>query len=116
VPDVIRRVHSLNTDTIMTAISTAEERKVSTTIRPPNSYKVVFNNDDKTPMDFVIEVLMHLFHHDKVTALSITEEVHVKGKGLAGIYSYEIADQKVIESTSLARANGYPLSVTIEVA
>lgn len=100
----------------MTSILTAEERKVSTAIRLPNSYKVIFNNDDKTPVDFVIEVLMHLFYHDNVTAVAITEEIHLKGKGLAGIYSYEIADQKVIDSTSIARTNGYPLAVTIEVA
>lgn len=100
----------------MTATQTLEERKVKTTIRLPNSYKVVFNNDDKTPVEFVIELLMHLFRHDTVSATAITEEIHVSGKGVAGVYSYEIADQKVIEATSISRANGYPLSVTIEVA
>ena len=98
----------------MPAISISEERKTS--LRKPNNYKVVFNNDDKTPMDFVVELLVHLFHHDSKTAMAITEEVHLKGKGLAGVYNYEIADQKVIESTSIARSNGYPLSVTLEVA
>jgi ATP-dependent Clp protease adaptor protein ClpS len=98
----------------MAAILISEERKTS--IKQPNNYKVVFNNDDKTPMDFVIEVLMKLFHHDMTTATAITEDVHVKGKGIAGVYNYEIADQKVIETTSLARANGFPLSVNLEVA
>jgi ATP-dependent Clp protease adaptor protein ClpS len=97
------------------ATLTAEERKTSTLIKPPSMYKVVFNNDDKTPMDFVVEILIHLFHHERVVASAIMEEVHLKGKGVAGVYSYEIADQKAIEATSLARANGYPLSVTIEV-
>jgi ATP-dependent Clp protease adaptor protein ClpS len=97
----------------MAATLIAEDRKTS--IKQPNNYKVVFNNDDKTPMNFVIELLMVLFHHDQTTAVAITEDVHVKGKGVAGVYNYEIADQKVIESTSLARANGYPLSVTLEV-
>jgi ATP-dependent Clp protease adaptor protein ClpS len=98
----------------MAATLISEERKTS--IKKPNNYKVVFNNDDKTPINFVIEVLMHLYHHDVTTASSISEDIHVNGKGIAGVYNYEIADQKVIETTSLARSNGFPLSVNLEVA
>lgn len=98
--------------------STAIEEKTQqvTTIKPPNLYKVVFNNDNTTPMEFVIDVLVHLFHHDQTVALAITEEVHTKGKGIAGVYTYEIADQKSAETISLSRANGYPLVTSLEIA
>lgn len=98
--------------------STAIEEKTqqTVTIKPPNLYKVVFNNDNTTPMDFVVDVLVHLFHHDATTAASITEEVHTKGRGIAGVYTYEIADQKSAETISLSRANGYPLVASLEIA
>lgn len=83
-------------------------------IKKPSLYKVVFNNDDKTPVDFVVEVLMVIFHHDRKTAEHITMEIHSKGKGIAGVYSYEIAEQKSVETTSAARQNGFPLTVSVE--
>lgn len=83
-------------------------------IKKPGMFKVVFNNDDKTPMEFVIEVLMIIFHHDRVTAEAITLDVHNKGKGVAGVYTYEIAEQKMTETTTAARHNHFPLTVNVE--
>lgn len=97
---------------------TIAEEKISQSIivKPPNFYKVVLNNDNFTPMDFVIDLLMHTFHHSVEDATAITEDIHTKGKGTAGLFSYEIADQKATETVSLSRSNGFPLVATIEVA
>ena len=83
-------------------------------IREPGMYHVVFVNDDFTPMDFVVKLLIEIFYHDSDTAEELTKLIHDKGKGVAGTYSYEIAEQKSIESTSMARTAGHPLQVTIE--
>jgi|TARA_B110000908_G_scaffold49786_1_gene60828 ATP-dependent Clp protease adaptor protein ClpS len=77
-------------------------------------YKVMLLNDDHTPMEFVMSLLMNIFHKTKAEAENITLVVHNEGKGLAGIYSYEVAEQKVHESTTVSRANGFPLSLKIE--
>lgn len=99
------------------SITITEEKTIqSISIKPPNLYKVVFNNDNATPMNFVVDLLVHLYHHSLDAANSITEEIHTKGKGVAGLYTYEIADQKATETISLSRANGFPLIATLEVA
>lgn len=95
-----------------TETATRERNKVK--IKKPSMFKVVFNNDDKTPMDFVIEVLMVIFHHDRVSAEQITLDIHNKGKGIAGVYSYEVAEQKTVETTAAARQNSFPLTVNVE--
>jgi ATP-dependent Clp protease adaptor protein ClpS len=83
-------------------------------IKKPGMFKVVFNNDNKTPMEFVIEVLMIIFHHDRATAEHITMDIHTKGKGTAGVYTYEVAEQKTVETTSAARQHSFPLTVSVE--
>jgi ATP-dependent Clp protease adaptor protein ClpS len=80
----------------------------------PGKYKVVLLNDDTTPMEFVISLLCEVFGHNYNTAENITMEVHNKGKGIAGIYFYEMAEQKVHEATTVSRLNGFPLSLRIE--
>ena len=82
----------------------------------PSKFKVVLFNDDSTPMDFVIELLKHVFLHTQDKATEITMQVHNDGKGIAGIYYYEIAEQKVAESVFYSRSAGYPLSLDIEEA
>ena len=83
-------------------------------LRAPNKYNVIMLNDDQTPMDFVIQVLIEIFNKDPETAQSITMEIHNKGRGVAGTYSYEVAEQKSTETTTAAKANGFPLNVTLE--
>jgi ATP-dependent Clp protease adaptor protein ClpS len=80
----------------------------------PSRYKVVLVNDNTTPVDFVIALLMHVFKHTEERAQEITLEVHNKGAGVAGIFPYEIAEQKGVESTLLARQNGWPLVIRVE--
>ena len=80
----------------------------------PGRYKVVLVNDNTTPVDFVIALLMHVFKHTEERARGITLEVHNTGAGIAGIFPYEIAEQKGVESTMLARQNGWPLVIRVE--
>jgi ATP-dependent Clp protease adaptor protein ClpS len=80
----------------------------------PGLYKVILQNDDHTPMDFVIALLVHIFKHTEDRAREITMQVHEEGAGVAGIYPYEIAEQKGVEGTMLARQNGWPLAIRVE--
>ena len=84
-------------------------------IEPPKKYKVVLYNDDYTPMDFVIVILMDTFNFTFQKASAITMQVHEQGKGIAGAYSKEIASMKVKRCNKIARAEGHPLKVTMEV-
>lgn len=90
------------------------DEKIVTKISPPKLWKVVFLNDNKTPIEFVIGLLSDIFKHGEESARSITMEIHNTGSGVAGIYSYEIAEHKSIEATTLARNNGFPLKIQIE--
>jgi ATP-dependent Clp protease adaptor protein ClpS len=89
-----------------------EEVKITT--EEPGHYKVIFLNDDVTPMDFVIDVLQRIFKHDHPTSHNLTLTVHTDGSAVVGVYSFEIAEQKGIETTMLARNNNFPLIVKIE--
>ncbi|MEJ2436758.1 MAG: ATP-dependent Clp protease adaptor ClpS [Sulfurovaceae bacterium] len=77
-------------------------------------YKVILHNDHYTSMDFVIKVLIEIFHKNNLEAQRIMINIHEKGKGLCGIYTYEIAATKVEQVTKLARAHEFPLLATLE--
>ena len=84
-------------------------------VQKPSKYQVVFHNDDYTPMQFVVIVLVSFFRKDIETAWSITNMIHEKDKGIAGgPYSKEIADTKVEQTNSYARSAGFPLKATAE--
>ena len=102
---------------IMTSqADTITKTKATSTLQEPGMYKVLFLNDDVTPMDFVIQVLVEFFKHNSERASSIMQQIHNNGSGVAGIYTYEIAEQKGVETTVFARENGYPLQIKIEPA
>ena len=82
----------------------------------PTLYKVVLLNDDYTPMDFVVHVLESLFQKSPAEAFRVMMQVHVNGRGLAGIYPWEVAETKADKVASLAREAGHPLKATIEDA
>lgn len=90
------------------------DEKIKQKIQEPKRWKVIFLNDDTTPMEFVIGVLTEIFKHTQETAKEITLEIHNTGSGIAGIYSFEIAEVKAVEATQLARANGFPLQIKME--
>lgn len=77
-------------------------------------WKVILHNDNQTSMDFVVWVLMAFFGHDIDTAKKLMREVHETGQGVAGVYPQEVAELKKDQVISSARAQKYPLSVSIE--
>lgn len=90
------------------------DEKIKQKISEPRNWKVVLLNDDLTPMDFVISLLTETFKHTQERAKEITLEIHNEGSGIAGVYSFEIAEAKAVEATNLARSNGFPLQVKME--
>ena len=102
---------------IMTAqADTVTKEKQTSALKEPSMYKVVFYNDNVTPMDFVVQVLVELFRHNVERANSIMQQIHNNGSGVAGVFTYKIAEQKGVETSVLARENGYPLQVKIDPA
>ena len=85
-----------------------------TSIEPPKRYYVVMHNDDQTPIDFVVKVLVELYRHETQTAADLANKIHVDEKAIVGMFNLEIAEQKVEETHGASRAHGYPLTVTLE--
>lgn len=85
-------------------------------LQPPPMYKVLLNNDDYTPMDFVIEVLMQFFNMDAEKANQLMLTVHYQGKAVCGIFTAEIAETKVMQVNQYARKHQHPLMCTMEQA
>jgi ATP-dependent Clp protease adaptor protein ClpS len=98
----------------MSDTETQQRNLVTTNIVEPRKFKVIILNDDSTPMEFVIDVLINIFNHDHASSEHLMLTIHNEGSAVAGIYPYEIAEQKGIETTHLARQAGYPLNVKIE--
>jgi len=80
----------------------------------PKKWKVIFLNDNHTPMEFVVTVLVEIYKHTVETAQDITLQIHDSGSGVAGTYTFEIAEIKAVETTNLARAQGFPLQIKLE--
>ena len=94
----------------------AVKERVKTEKKEPTLYKVVLLNDDYTTMEFVMHVLETLFQKSPAEAYRIMMQVHLNGRGIAGVYPWEVAETKVDTVTSLARDAGYPLRAAIEEA
>lgn len=90
------------------------DEKIKKIEKPPSKYKVIFLNDDTTPMDWVIKVLKELFKHSAASAEQITMTIHNEGSGVVGTYSHEVAEQKQSETETASRNYGFPLEVKIE--
>jgi len=86
-----------------TATTTVRKTENTTGAKEPEKFRVVILNDNSTPMEFVIELLKVIFHHSQEAAVQIMMQVHNNGKGTAGIYTFEVAEQKAMESTQIAR-------------
>ena len=97
------------------ANETIEKVRKKIALKPPKDFKVILHNDDYTPMEFVVWILETLFHKPTPEAERIMLEVHQIGRGIAGIYTSEIAEQKVYEAKELAQTHEFPLQVTAEV-
>lgn len=90
------------------------KEQVEYALQPPSMYKVILNNDDFTPMDFVIQVLKKYFSFDEEQATQIMLDVHFHGKGSCGVYTAEVAETKAAQVNIYAREHEYPLLCTIE--
>jgi ATP-dependent Clp protease adaptor protein ClpS len=84
--------------------------------KQPPLYHVILLNDDYTPMEFVVDVLEKFFAMNRPNATRIMLEVHTKGKGVCGVFTYEIAETKVAQVTTYARDHQHPLMCTLEEA
>ena len=91
-----------------------EKNEVS--LKRPRMWNIVFYKDDSTPMDFVEFVLKRVFHLPTLDALALTLVVHTKGKGIAGTYTFEVAEQKQCEVLLMTRIEEHPLRVEVEQA
>lgn len=84
-------------------------------VKEPPMYQVVLLNDDFTPMDYVVMVLMEFFAMTNERATKVMMQVHMSGKGICGVYTREIAETKVAQVNAHARTNDYPLLCTMEL-
>ena len=94
-----------------------EEAAVAETrekVEEPPLYKVLLHNDDFTTMEFVVWILESIFNMNEEQAIQAMLNVHLRGSGVAGIYTYEIAETKVGQTTAVAREHEFPLLVTME--
>lgn len=91
-----------------------EELDLALELEEPKMFKVVLHNDDYTSMDFVVEVLMGIFHKSHAQAEQIMLQIHEKDKAVCGVYSFEIAQTKAEQVKQLAKQNEFPLLATIE--
>ena len=83
-------------------------------LQRPRLYKVILLNDDYTPMEFVVVVLVRFFRKNREDATRIMLHVHQRGIGICGVYSYEVAETKVTQVMDFARQNQHPLQCTLE--
>lgn len=95
----------------MTEIKTV--KKTKTIMQEPKKWNVIFHNDDKTPMDFVIAVLQEVFKYSAETAYDLTMKIHHGTSQVVASYIYEIAEQKTSETLLIVKNFGYPLKVEL---
>ena len=94
----------------------AVKERVQEKKQDPTLYKVILLNDDYTTMEFVVQVLEDIFQKSPAEAFRIMMHVHVNGRGIAGVYAWEIAEAKAEKTISLARESGFPLKAVTEEA
>lgn len=98
---------STNTDVVI-------DEKIKKETKLPSNFNVIMLNDDQTPMDWVMSILVDIFKHSSQAAEKITMDIHNEGSAVVGTYKYEIAEQKVVETTNASRSHGFPLSLRLE--
>ena len=94
--------------------STAVKTRVEHELKEPSLFKVIYVNDDATTMEVVVESLMTVFGHSAETSEQITMEIHQQGSSIVAVLPFELAEQKGLEVTTMARNQGYPLQIRIE--
>lgn len=97
-------------------IALGQQTEERTDLRPPRMYRVILHNDHYTTMEFVVDVLVEVFHKPAREAQRIMLDVHRRGSGVCGVYSYDIARTKTARVLALAREKEFPLKCTVEEA
>jgi len=102
----------------MASADTIEQVNTVTKVamRPPSQFDVILFNDDKTSMEFVVLILMTIFHKSFEDATTLTLLIHELGQGVAGTYNLEIANQKKDDTVNAARLNGFPLICEVKAS
>jgi len=90
------------------------DEKIKHITKEPSKYSVVALNDDVTPIDWVINLLMKVFRHNKQSAEELTMCIHHEGSAVVGTYDYEVAEQKAADAINLSRDAGFPLGFDLE--
>ena len=98
----------------MSQAGTATKINTNLDLVEPPMFKIIYLNDNATPMEFVIETLVDSFNYNEQTAVQITKDIHETGSAVVAVLPYEIAQQKGIEITVQARTNNYPLQIKLE--
>lgn len=98
----------------MSKTETKVKIKPNVGLQEPPLFKIIYINDEVTTMEFVVSSLVDYFNYTQDTAMSITKDIHDEGSAVVAILPYEIAEQKGIEVTLDARAQGYPLQIKVE--
>ncbi len=83
-------------------------------LKEPQKYKVILINDDYTPMEFVVEILLNFFYMEDFKATDVMLQVHTKGQGICGVFTREIAETKVVQVNTFARTHQHPLLCRME--
>lgn len=104
---ILQESHMSDTATVSKELTTVK-------IKEPGKFKVIFLNDDVTPMALVIALLMTVFKHDSDAAHELTMRIHNEGQAVVGTYVFEIAEQKSVEATTIARNNNAPLIIKLQ--
>ena len=99
----------------MSKESSSIKERTGIGIKEPGKYNVVFHNDDFTPMEFVTLILMQIFFKSDLEAEDLMLKVHHEGKAVVGCYTYDIALTKATTATNLARKNGFPLRISMQM-
>jgi len=95
------------------AVRGETSEKTRSRIREPKRYQVIMHNDDYTPMEFVVDILMGIFHKEETEANRLMMKVHQEGEAAVGSYSYDIAYSKLRMATEMAEAEGYPFRLSL---
>ena len=95
-------------------IKTKTRTKTNLDVKEPPMFKVIYINDDKTPMEFVVGTLIEHFDYTIDSAQDITMAIHETGSAVVAVLPYELAEQKGVEITVAARSEGYPLQIKLE--
>jgi len=93
---------------------TREKSKIN--IQEPKHYKVMMHNDDFTSMEFVVDILIDIFHKGELEAEQLMLTVHERGRAIVGSYPYDIAVTKVLAASARAKEEGFPFRMTVEEA